>query len=391
MKKKNIFLIIIIISAFACRDANKTKVDNHIANSIDSTEEDNEPEEIELTTEQIKAIDLELGFIVYRNLKTSLKVNGRIMLPPENKAEVSLLTSGIVKNILVREGSHVTKGQTLAIIQNNDVVQLQQDYLENKSQLKYLELEFKRQKELQEENINSTKQFQQIENDLNIARAKQKGIASKLELIGINASLISTSNLRNYINVVAPIAGYIQDIKITMGKFADANSTLFEIVDNKHLHLDLTVFEKDIHKVKVGQKIVFSDANDASHTHPATVYSLDKAFQENQQAILVHAQINETTETLLPGMFVEARINITNDNAPSLPNDAIIGNGEDHFIFIETKPNHYKQIAVKVGASDLGFTEIKLLESIPEKNRIVTKGAYYLFSQLNKGSGEHHH
>ena len=310
------------------------------------------------------------------------------MLPPQNQAQVSILTGGIVKTINVTEGSFVKEGQTLATIVNNEVIQLQQDYLENKSQLEYLQAEFKRQKELQEDRINATKTLQQVQNELSIAQAKQKGLQTKLQLQGVNAANISTSNFTNHIAISAPISGFIRRINLTIGKFADVNTILFDIVDNRFLHLDLTLFEKDISKVKIGNKVVFTDAKGAGHTHTATIFSLNKSFEDNQQAILAHAKIEGITETLLPGMYVEARIQIDNYKTSALPNDAVVSNGDEHYIYVETKKNQYTQIAIKIGISDMGFTEILPLEELPENAKVVTKGAYYLLSQLTKGSGE---
>jgi len=387
---KNIFLIMLTLFFAITSCKNKAAETKAEPSTKDTTAKKEEPTatEVELTDEQIKAIGLETGGIQQRNLKSAIKVNGKLMLPPQNQAQVSILTGGIVKTINVTEGTFVKQGQTLATIVNNEVIQLQQDYLENKSQLIYLQAEFKRQKELQEDRINATKTLQQVQNELGIAQAKQKGLQTKLQLQGINAANISTTNFTNRIAVTAPISGFIHHINLTMGKFADANTILFDIVDNRFLHLDLTLFEKDISKVKIGNKVVFTDANDASHTHPATIFALNKSFEDNQQAILAHAKIEAVTETLLPGMYVEARIQIDDYKTNALPNDAIVSNGDEHYIYVETKKNHYKQIAVKTGVSDMGFTEILPLEEIPPNAKVVTKGAYYLLSQLTKGSGE---
>jgi len=387
---KNIFLIMLSLffAMISCKNkATETKTESAKKDTTVTKEEHHETE-VELTDDQIKAIDLQTGSIEQRNLKSTLKVNGKLTLPPQNQAQVSILTGGIVKSINVTEGSFVNKGQTLATIVNNEVIQLQQDYLENKSQLIYLQAEFKRQKDLQEDKINATKTLQQVQNELSMAQAKQKGLQTKLQLQGINAANISTSNFTNRIAVRAPISGFVHHINLTMGKFADANTILFDIVDNRFLHLDLTLFEKDISKVKVDDKVVFTDANDASHTHPATIFALNKSFEDNQQAILAHAKIEGVTETLLPGMYVEARVQIDDYKTNALPDDAVVSNGDDHYIYVEIKKNHYKQIAVKTGVSDMGFTEIKPLEEIPPNAKVVTKGAYYLLSQLTKGSGE---
>ncbi len=387
---KNILFVILTLCFAITSCKNKATETKAEPPAKDTTAKKEEPTatEVELTDDQIKAIDLQTGSIEQRNLKSTLKVNGKLTLPPQNQAQVSILTGGIVKTINVTEGIFVKQGQTLATIVNNEVVQLQQDYLENKSQLVYLQAEFKRQKELQEDRINATKILQQVQNELSMAEARQKGLKTKLQLQGINAANISTTNFTNRIAVTAPISGFIHHINLTMGKFADANTVLFDIVDNRFLHLDLTLFEKDISKVKVGDKIMFTDANDVSHTHAATVFALNKSFEDNQQAIIAHAKIEGKTETLLPGMYVEARIQIDDYKTNALPTDAVVSNGDEHYIYVETKRNYYKQIAVTIGVSDVGFTEIKPLEEIPPNAKVVIKGAYYLLSQLTKGSGE---
>ena len=386
------YVYLILLPLFFAITSCKNKATNTKAELLpkEATAKKDEPTitEVELTDEQIKAIGLETGIIEQRNIKSTIKVNGKLMLPLQNQAQVSILIGGIVKTINVTEGTYVKQGQTLATIVNNEVIQLQQDYLENQSQLLYLQSEFNRQKELQVDRINATKTFQQVQNELGIAQAKQKGFQTKLQLQGIIPANISTTNFTNQIAVTAPISGFIHHINLTIGKFADANTILFDIVDNRFLHLDLTLFEKDISKVKIGNKVVFTDANDASHTHTANIFALNKSFEDNQQAILAHAKIKGVTESLLPGMYVEARIQIDEYKANALPNDAVVSNGDNHYIYIETKKNQYKQITVKIGISDLGFTEILPLEEMPALAKVVTKGSYYLLSQLTKGSGE---
>ncbi|MFN8296130.1 MAG: efflux RND transporter periplasmic adaptor subunit [Chitinophagales bacterium] len=344
--------------------------------------------ELELTDAQIKAIDLQFGSFEYKNLTTTLKINGKLSLPPQHQAEVSILNGGVVKSIAVEEGQFVNAGKTLATIANAEVIQLQQDYLENSANLTYLEKEYQRQKALRDEDINAGKTYQQAQRELEIAQAKKQTLKSRLAQLGINAANLSPNNIASSIAITAPISGYIQHINLSIGKFADANAILFEIVDNRYLHLDLKVFEKDLHKIKEGQQIIFSDANDVAHSHPATIFAINKAFEPNEQAVLVHAKINETTETLLPGMYVEARVKIDNTKAMALPTDAIVSNGDEHYIFIQTKKNTFKEIRVNIGAADMGYTEVIPIDEVSQSDKIVTKGAYYLLSELTKGSGE---
>jgi cobalt-zinc-cadmium efflux system membrane fusion protein len=383
MKNNIIIILFLVLGLISCK---KNASEETITK--DSKEVAVEKTVVTFTDAQIKAIDLQLGNFEKKNLTTTLKINGKLSLPPQYQAQVSILTGGVVKNILVQEGEFVKAGKTLATIANTEVIQLQQDYLENNANLNYLEKEYQRQKELRDDNINAGKTYQQAQRELQIAQAKKETLRSKLAQLGINGSKLTSKNIASSIAISAPISGYIQHINLSMGKFADANAVLFEIIDNRFLHLDLKVFEKDIHKIKIGQTIVFSDANDVSHTHPAKIYAINKAFEPNEQAVLVHAKINETTETLLPGMYVEARVKIDNNNTTALPTEAIVNNGNDHFIFISIGKNTFQQIKVNIGATDLGFTEVKVIDEVNDNAKVVIKGSYYLLSELTKGSGE---
>lgn len=381
------YKIIIILSLFFTVTSCKNKTTE--TKKVEETKtEEKVTTELHLTDAQIKAIDLQLGSFEYKNLTTTLKINGKLSLPPQHQAEVSILNGGVVKSIAVQEGEFVNAGKTLAIIANTEVIQLQQDYLENNANLTYLEKEYQRQKALRDEDINAGKTYQQSQRELEIAQAKKQTLKSKLAQLGINANNLTPNNVASNIAITAPISGYIQRINLSIGKYADANAVLFEIVDNRYLHLDLKVFEKDLHKIKEGQQILFSDANDITHSHPATIFAINKAFEPNEQAVLVHAKINETTETLLPGMYVEARVKIDNTKAMALPTDAIVSNGDEHYIFIQTEKNTFKEIRVNIGASDMGYTEVIPIDEVSQNDKVVIKGAYYLLSELTKGSGE---
>lgn len=381
--KSSMLAILVVVFFAACNRKQVETADKQMQSKLPV-------DEVKLTPEQVKAIGLETGFITQRNLKTALKVNGKLMLPPHNQATVSLLMGGVVENILVTEGQLVIQGQVLATIQNSEFVQLQQDYLQSTATLKFLKADYERQKDLQQENINAAKVFQKAELDYQFEVSNNNGIKQKLKLYNVNADKLTAATINSTFNVIAPIPGNIHNINVNIGKFAEQNLELFEIVDNRYLHIDLNVFEKDISKIQIGQKLTFTDANDPNHLHNATIFSFNKAFEKDQQAVVAHAKIEDLNETLLPGMFIEARINVDDNNADALPNDAIVSNGDEHFIFVETAANTYKKVQVQMGTIDQGFTEVTPLEAITPQQKVVIKGAYYLLSELTKGEGEHH-
>lgn len=347
--------------------------------------------EVALNADQIKAIGLITGGMEKRGLKTALKANGRLMLPPGNSAQVSVLIGGIVRDIPVQEGQRVEKGQVLATLENIEFLQLQQDYLETEANLVVLTADLKRQQDLHTDQINATKTLERAQAEMTSAKARLATMAAKLRMFGTDPARLAPEAISSTYALRAPISGNLTHIAITLGQFAEPNKPLFDVVDNRGLHIDLNVFEQDLARVRVGQKVVFGHAGEPVGQHTATIFGLNKAFESDQQAIIAHAKLDDTSEELLPGMYIEALIMTDSTQAWSLPSEAVVSNGDEHFIFVEDEPNTYKQVQVRTGASELGYTEIVLLNELPAEAKVVLKGAYYLLSELTKGSGEHNH
>ena len=217
---------------------------------------------IEFTSQQYKVADVTIGTIEMKALSGAIKVNGMLDVPPQNLVSVSVPMGGFLKSTELLQGMKVTKGQVIAIIQNAEYIQFQQDYLDNKSQLEFLEAEYKRQDELSKENVNSQKTLLLAKTQYQSMLAKVSGLKAKLNLLGINTNQIESGNFQNTITLTAPIGGYVTQVNVNIGMYVTPTDVMFKIVDTEHLHAELTVFEKDITKIKEGQKVRFTLAND---------------------------------------------------------------------------------------------------------------------------------
>jgi cobalt-zinc-cadmium efflux system membrane fusion protein len=371
-------------------------------------EEEKSETEVALTEAQFKTIGIETGSIEMKNLNTVIKANGYTAVPPQNMANISTLIGGVVKDIYVLEGTFVSKGKTLATIQNLEVTEMQEDYNSAMANIEYLQLEYNRQKTLSDENVNPRKTFQEIKSKLAVEKARAQAAKNKLQ--ALNVSLSGSTSL---IPIISPISGYVGKISITKGAFAETGVTLFEVVDNSQMHLDLNVFEKDLGKISVGQEVDFVLTNQSNKSIKGKIFGINKSFSNESKTVAVHAKINPSfSKDLISGMYVAANINITNQTVQALPKDAIVRNGDKYFIYIqeehqeetpkvkEEKHNqqeekehneiHFKAIEVVPGTTDLGYTEVKLVEEIPADAKIVIKGAFYLLA-TSKGGGEHEH
>lgn len=368
----------------------------------EETHEEEKPStEVALTASQYKTIGIETGFVEDRNLNKVIKANGYTTVPPQNSAEVSTLIGGTVKDIFVLEGTFVNKGKVLATIQNLEVIEMQEEYHSASANIEYLQLEYNRQKTLSDENVNPRKTFQEVKAKLAAERARAQAAKNKLDALHV-----STKGSTSLVPIVAPINGYVGKISIAKGAYAQTGVSLFEVVDNSQMHLDLNVYEKDLGSISVGQVIDFVLTNQSNKSIKGKIFGINKSFSNESKTVAVHAKIEAAdAKGLIPGMYVSANINITNATVPALPKDAVVRNADKYFVFVEEgehpekqaenkdghgKEIHFKAIEVIPGTTDLGFTEVKFVDEIEAKAKIVTKGAFYLLSAM-KGGGAHEH
>ena len=353
------------------------------------------PEDIvELRDDQIKLAEIETGAIEYKSLSDVLKVSGTVAAAPQNFATVSVQLGGFVKSTLLMPGNTVIKGQTLAMIENMEFVDIQQNYLEAKSRLEFVDAYFKRQGELYKNDVSSEKNMQQVTADYKILSAQVKALEQKLALIGINPAQLHENNISSAIALVSPISGFVKSVNVNTGKYVSPSDVLFEIVNSDKLFLELTLFEKDADKVHEGQKIRFF-INNETDQHEAVIYQTGKSINSDR-TFTVYASVLGVCENTIPGMYVNAMIEANSNKVPALPSDAIVSFDDKDYIFIfdrnkeeNGKPfTEYRMIQVQKGVSDGGFTEVILPVGFNLKTaQIVIKGAYNLLS-AKKNAGE---
>lgn len=399
-------LTLLVLGAISCK--NETKKEE-----TEEHHEEGNPNEVNITEAQFKAIDIKLAPIEKRNLNNTIKANGVLNLPPQNRANVSSLLGGKVLKIFVIEGDHVKKGQQLAMIENPEYLQLQQEYLEAKSNFNFSEKDYQRQKELYEGKVISQKKFQQAETDYNSQKAMVRSLENRLTLLGISPASTSKGNLTSGAVITAPIDGFIHNVKINMGSYVEQKQDMFEIVDNSHIHIDLNIYQADLTKIREGQKVYFTLTGHEDEELEAVIFATGKAFNDETKSVTVHAEIKDNKRNyLLPGMFVDARINVDTLSVNALPEEAVISEGDMHYIFVQTETKehaeekehkenegneehekaegkHYafEKVQVRTGITDLNFTEIIPLKTLPATALIVVKGAYYLSAEMKKAQG----
>jgi cobalt-zinc-cadmium efflux system membrane fusion protein len=302
---------------------------------------------------------------------------------------------GYVKSINLVQGSPVAKGQVVATLENSEFIELQQSYLEDKSKLEYAEADYTRQKELYKENVNSAKTYQLAMSEYKTLKTSVYALEQKLKLIGIDADKLTEASITGIIYIVSPISGYVKSVSVNTGKYVDATDVIAEIVNTNNMMLELTVFEKDIAKVSIGQKISFNLPDNYESKQTAVIYQVGKTINDDK-TVKVYATIDGEIKNLLPGMYVNASIETKNDSVKALPSNAVLTFEDKDFIFIyydkkkegEKLITLYKLVEVVKGVTENGYTEVTLPKDFDiTKSKIVIKGAYNLLSAM-KNAGD---
>ncbi len=358
-------------------------------------------EGVTLTQSQLDAVGIRLGTIEQKNLKSVVKASGQLEVPPQNKAEVTLLMGGVVNQVFVLEGQHVSKGQKLATIENNQLIQLQQDYMSALSNLAYASKEYERQRELNEANAGTGKIYQQSQTALQSEQAKVSALSRQLRQVGVSPESAAHGRFITQIPVYAPISGTIGKIVIQTGSYAEPARPLMNIIDNSKVHCDLVVYEKDLFKVKAGQQVYFTLTNQNNREITGKIYGVNQSFENESKAIIAHAVIEQATKSnLIQGMYVSALIDVGQQLATAVPSEAVVKTGGKEYVYYLSKVGAdtdkaeagegtsgkayvFEKAEVVTGVTDLGYTEIKLVKALPADIKIVTKGAFYILSSEN--------
>ena len=414
-------IIVLIFTFSACKNDKQKEGQATEAKATEKAEaphEEETPTIATLTEEQIKTVGIQLGTVEQKELTATIRANGLLKVPNNNKANATSLYGGVIKTLNVQIGDYVRKGQVIATIANPQFIQLQEEYLSTASRITFAEQELSRQKELFEGNAGAKKNLQSATAELNSLRTRRASLQQQIQLMGINPGSVSNGNLKSTLVVTSPLNGTVSNVFAKIGSYVDVSSPVIEIVDNSSLHLDLNVFEKDLPMLKVGQTIHFRITNNAVEDYNAKIFAIGSSFENESKTIATHAVVQGNKTGLIDGMNVTAIVSLNNVTTPAVPNDAIVNADGKYYVFVQTdkkaeehheegekegshkeseeehkedkSSKNFEKVEVLKGVSDMGYTAVTFVNEIPANAKIVVKGAFFVNAKLSNTGGHEH-
>ncbi|MBY0433477.1 MAG: efflux RND transporter periplasmic adaptor subunit, partial [Cyclobacteriaceae bacterium] len=296
MKTKLASYILVVLTLSACSKRPEAETPKEpLANADENI--------VTLTEEQEKISDIQVGRIELRALSSTVNLTGMLDVPPQNLTNITAPFGGFLRSTPLLQGMKVSKGQVIAVIENPEYIQLQQDFLDTKSQVDFLESEYTRQEALAKENVNAQKTLQKSRADLSSMKAKNNGLRAKLKMLNIDPDKLDATAIRSTIELHSTINGYVTQVNSAIGAFVNPTDVMFRIVDTEHLHAELTAFERDIPKIKIGQKIRFILSNETTE-RTAKVFLIGREVGADR-TVRIHGHLDKEDLQLIPGQYLK--------------------------------------------------------------------------------------
>ena len=369
---KKIIILFITLSLFSCSKNEETPAETAFEVSGN---------QISLTEQQKKNAGIETTILGNQSIANKIMLSGQINVLPQSMSEVSSSTGGIVKMARFMPGNYVSKGQTLAVVENPELAKIQQDYLQARSALSYAQKDYERQKYLNQYQASSNKVMQRALSEKQIQNAAVHGMASQLRSYGINAEKVSAGNIQKSVSITAPISGYISAVNVSVGQFISPSEILYTLINNNSVQLELKVFEKDLDKISLGQRVYAFTNQNPTKKYAANVILISKDFASDR-SVMVHCNLVDKNESLIPGTFMNAEVEVNAEEGFVVADDAIVTWENKQYIFEEVKPKTYKMFPVNIGNSENGYTELLNFDPKNRNKKFVVKGAYSLLMAI---------
>lgn len=327
------------------------------------------------------------GTITRKVMGASLTVNGVVDVPPQNLVSVSFPPGGYLYSTRLMPGMRIKKGEVIAEMEDPSLVQLQQDYLMARARLTFLEREFARQQTLNADKVSADKVFEQVRSDYEGQRAMVSANAEKLRMIGIVPESLSPERISRRVSLRSPINGFVSKVHVNIGKYVQPADVLFELINPDDIHAALSIFEKDLSRVSIGQKVSISFVDEPDRVYDGEVILVNRNVDEDRIAV-AHCHFRSKPAQLLPGMFLNARIHVRETEVPALPESAVVRYEQREFVFVESSAGVFDMKVVRTGEKEDGFVEIIGGAEALEGRTLVIRNAYSLLGALKNKAEE---
>jgi len=246
--------------------------------------------------------------------------------------------------------------------------------------------------ESRREVLEAEAQLQRAQSDVEVAKSQlnlsNTTYKTRLQQLG------SVANAKGLVTITAPIDGTVAERPVSLGQsLQDAGGKLMTIVNDSRVFATANIYEKDLDKVKTGQRVRVKVASVPDRTFEGRITLIGTGVQGETRVVPVQAELNNSSGELKTGMFAELEVITDKTVAPilAIPTSAVVDANGKKLVYVQNG-NAFDSVEVTLGETSGDMVEIKT--GLFEGDLIVIQRSPQLYAQSLRGgsrSEEHGH
>jgi len=304
---------------------------------------------------------------------TEVVANGRVTVDERRVAQVTSYTAGRIEQLYVNfTGDSVVRGRVVATIYSPDLYATQQEYLlalANRERMR--SAGFAQARTAAGDLVDSTRR--------------------RLQLFGMTAGQIDrlASGGKPFFTttIVASVSGIVTKKLVVPQQYVAQGQPLFEVTDLSTVWVEADVYEQDLSKIAIGQRVAVTAAALPGVTLPGTVAFVQPIVTGEGRTTRVRVELANRSLQLKPDMYVSVRLfGGTGRSALMVPPTAVLDRGQQQFVWVEVSPGSFSPRQVTLGARTPERVEI--LSGLSAGERVAVEGGFLLDSEAQLRSGQ---
>lgn len=306
----------------------------------------------------------------------AITLTGKVTFNDDNVAKLYPMVSGNISGIKVMLGDYVQAGQALAVVKSSEMAGYNNDQISAETNLRIAQINLEKTKDMYKSGLAS------MPDSLNAAMTFEQAKASlnrSNQILKLNGG----GTKGDYI-VKAPISGFIveKNVNNNMTIRTDNGNAMFTISDLKNVWILANVYESNIDRVHVGDKVGVETISYPGKIFTGKVDKMMNVLDPTNKVMKVRIVLPNDAYTLKPEMFTSITVsNNLKQQAITIPTSALIFDHSQYFVVLYN------------GKADLTITPIVIINSVGQNTyvasglkpgqKVIANLALQVYDQLN--------
>lgn len=296
-------------------------------------------------------------------------------------AQVYARAPGVVKRLSADIGSWVSAGSPLAVIESAAVSGDQSRLSAARSRVQTAESSYRREAELEKKGILAKKVVEASRQNLREATAELESLQASLRGVGAD------NGSGGRYTVKAPVSGVVTQRTVSLDRYVDSQTPLFEIVDTSSMWAEVALPEAELGTVKTGMKVIITVDGLSGREYRGTIAHIAPVIDPQTRTAKARVKLVNPGGLLRANMYGQARIAAGGSHSSSaVPRGAIQRAKSVKLAFVKLSPNEFEARRVQVASNHGSGDLVEIASGVEVGEEVVVAGSFLLKTETLKDS-----